>query len=1087
MEMDFEQTPVSRTFVAAGAGAGKTRNLVEHIANTFVKVKGETGRAPRIVGTTFTRMAANEIKDRVALYAQNSENISDENLRKDLFDFAYSEALNITTIHGVCLQLLMKKGFLLGYSPDLKIVSKSVLKFYEKKILFDVIQDGKFEDIFSYFQFSDLLALFEQIDQKSMDLGRTPNLAELNALYEKVISEIKTTFSPYLMDLNENDFSNISTRPEEVVLFIKEAKKSFKAAFESKDLDPLKTFCETYSNPRQNISAKENADLSNLFNEFKKELTKLKNSIFDEKKYIQCFDKSKYDLVLNLNDKLFKIYNLYAVKLKKLKKQKSLVSMGEVENLTLEILTKFKEECQDYVAMWDYWYIDEYQDTSPIQNQIFNILLENKPYYKVGDPQQSIYLFRGAQASIFIEEMEQAKENPDIEFKLLQKNYRSHPNLMAGINELFEHVTEKSEDISESFQTMETKAEVDLDDGQRLNFIVVEPKDFEKQFVIDKIRSLNQSGIDLSEICILAHSRRILSEYEAELTQNNISCLAQFSGGFTSRPEIRGLACFLNVMDNPHQDDYLVQLLRSQFFKVEDSVLKLWMDNYKKSKLWSLWESLTADAEKDSTEIETLEDHQAIAKIKYFQSVFAARDYIEGLRLYLAETQVLTSAYNSMDLARRNANLYKVHAFACQKSEVSGYNLNSLITDLESGGVEELESEAVFSQSKNGVRLFTIHGSKGLEFKHVFLVGSAADRRPKTFVPIETLPEKKLFIVPIRDHRSGETVSTVLKYFSKEERTTNEKKEARRVIYVAATRAEENLYVVGGVKRNKKGDLVPGTESLYKVIDINAFATKKLDFISVDHVEDINEVVEVEESTYSYLDFENCNNSRLIEDLDKKLFVKPKIEGAMAKKLNYIPMSVSQMVEVLSKEKLKFKELNRQKFVSVNLTDIYNPEFTKSKAHMDVFLKPFIGDVFHKSIELYSTGVSDTDLIDFISNYFPESADKVLVLIKNISKLDNPNMNEIFSNSKSEWGFNALYKKNILLSGQIDLWGFDSNDEIHIVDYKTGSSSHKNKATIQVFIYKDILQQIYPDTKIHTHLLYVSEGEFITVEGTLNQ
>lgn len=1078
----------SRTFVAAGAGAGKTRNLVEHIANTFMAIKKQTGRAPRIVGTTFTRMAANEIKDRVALYAQNSEMISDENLRKELFDFAYSEALNITTIHGICLQLLTKKGFLLGYSPDLKIVSKSVLRFYEKKILFEVIQDEKFEDIFTYFQFSDLLALFEQMDQKSMDLGCAPSLEDLNDLYEKAILEIKNTFQSYLMDLNEDDFKNINTRPEEVVLFIKEAKVAFKKTFESKDLLSLKTFCETYSNPRQNISVKENEVLSNLFGDFKKELTLLKKNIFDEKKYLQCFDKSKYGLVLELNNKISKIYSSYAERLKRLKKQKSLVSMAEVENLTLEILTRYKEECQDYISMWDYWYIDEYQDTSPIQNQIFNILLENKPYYKVGDPQQSIYLFRGAQASIFIEEMHQAKENPDIEFKLLQKNYRSHPNLMAGINELFEHVSEKSEDISESFQTMETKSEINTAEGKRLNFIVVEPKDHEKQYVIDKIKNLSAAGIDLSEICILAHSRRILAEYEMELTQNNISCLAQFSGGFTSRPEIRGLMCFLNVMDNPHQDYYLVQLLRTQFFKVEDSILKQWMDHYKKSKVWSLWESLTGEIKNtDSTaDSEVKENHKAIEKIKYFQSIFLAKDYIVGIRLYLAETQVLSSAYNSIDLARRNANLFKIYAFACQKSEVSGYNLNSLISDLEGGGVEELESEAIFSQSKNGVRLFTIHGSKGLEFKHVFLVGSAADRRSKAFVPIESLPEKKLFIVPIRDHRSGETISTILKYFSKEERTTNEKKEARRVIYVAATRAEENLYVVGGVKRNKKGELVPGTESLYKVIDINSFSTQKLDHISVEVVTNIEEVVETAGQTYSYLDFENCNNSRKIKDLDKKVFVKPTIENSQAKKLNYTPMSVSQMVENLSKERLRFKELNRQKFVSVSLNDIYNPEFTKSKVHMEMFLKPFIGDVFHKAIELYSAGVNDEDLMDFILNYFPESADHVLALIKNISKLQNPNMNEIFSDSKSEWGFNALYRENILLSGQIDLWGFDSNGDIHIVDYKTGSSTYKNKATIQVLIYKDILQQIYPDKKIHTHLLYVSEGEMITVDGSLN-
>src|SRR5690606_15329485 len=105
----------------------------------------------------------------------------------------------------------------------------------------------------------------------------------------------------------------------------------------------------------------------------------------------------------------------------------SFVLMNEVEELALEILTHHHSECQDFIDMWDFWYIDEYQDTSPIQSQIFEILLNEKSYYKVGDPQQSIYLFRGAESSLFIQEWEEAQAHPEIEDRMLDTNYRSHP------------------------------------------------------------------------------------------------------------------------------------------------------------------------------------------------------------------------------------------------------------------------------------------------------------------------------------------------------------------------------------------------------------------------------------------------------------------------------------------------------------------------------------------------------------------------------------------------------------------------------------------------------------------------------------
>lgn len=1085
-----ESLPVEFTFVNAGAGAGKTTNLVGHIIDIFVRYKKTFGRDPRIIGTTFTRKAANEIKERIASQylkynPKNSHLLTELDLNnpnkefieqnlEELLDFAYSESLNITTIHGICLQVIMKKAYLLGYSPNLSVVSESHLGFAKKRILYKYMNDSVYEPLYSYFSFSEIMGLMDQLNQKKDVIQKPASLEDLDQIYSDLLNEIRSK-SDLILKCDVNALGNFAAQTEKVHQYISEIKKGLAQCFEDGDLRALHNALENCSVPSPRGKQYDPTHLDNL-RKFKDVVAEIKDSFLNDGKYSKCFDKAQFPLVTEVTHLIFELYKKYYQELREYKRSESLVSMNDVEELALEILQKFPDECQDYIDMWDYWYIDEYQDTSPIQGQIFNILLKDKSYYKVGDPQQSIYLFRGAESSLFIKEWEQAQSSNVVIDKLLNTNYRSHPNLMAGMNEFFAHLEKMSSEFDESFNPMKSSKEIADEDGVRLSIHGFNENQKEMSFVVENIENLIAEGISPKDICVLARSKKILVEYESEFAARQIPSVAQFSGGLADRPEVMGLRCFLAVMANPDDDLNLITLLRTQNFKVDDNTLKEWTDAYKEQKDWSLWESLQQSV------------HPSIIQIKELYYFFKEKDYVQGLKKYFSQSTLMSSAYGQIDLARRKANLLKIYSYICQKSESSDFTLESILSQLDEKGIEEIQSEAVFSESQNGVRLFTIHGSKGLEFKYVFLVGSGKKGQLSDVEDVEVMNETGLFVIPVTNPEDRDRKSTVLRYFAHRQRTLAEKKEIRRVIYVAATRAKERLYITGVVnevkdKENGGTKLSAQIHSLFNIIDINNFMNRNwkhmATFMDLAKADDDSKPQE-----FKHLEFD-LEGHQLEQELIKNLYSSVMVTKDLRRESTVIPMSVSSVVEWFSETSLidfKYEETERQKISKVNFNSFIDHDRKSSSPVMEQFLKPYIGDLFHKSVELFSKDIKGQDLKFYLKNFFSQGSDEVYNLIQEISEIKKPKMADILKTAKPEWGFNSLLNDRLLLSGQIDLWGMDLENTIHILDYKTGSLFHLKKAAFQLGLYKKVLAPLYPQHKIKTHVLYPTEGVFVTIE-----
>ena len=115
--------------------------------------------------------------------------------------------------------------------------------------------------------------------------------------------------------------------------------------------------------------------------------------------------------------------------------------LDDLEPLSYKLIEQHPKAAIAFSHQWDYWLVDEYQDVSPIQVKLMEKLRQNKPFFVVGDPQQSIYSFRGARSQVFEKTKAQFKKK-GWPIKNLKKNYRSHPELVSFFNFIFPSINQ---------------------------------------------------------------------------------------------------------------------------------------------------------------------------------------------------------------------------------------------------------------------------------------------------------------------------------------------------------------------------------------------------------------------------------------------------------------------------------------------------------------------------------------------------------------------------------------------------------------------------------------------------------------------
>ena len=526
------------------------------------------------------------------------------------------------------------------------------------------------------------------------------------------------------------------------------------------------------------------------------------------------------------------------------KRQENAFEFADISHYTIEILENFPQVREAYQDRFHEVMVDEYQDTNHIQERMLELLSNGHNRFMVGDIKQSIYRFRQADPQIFNEKFQRYAQNPkEGKLILLKENFRSSSEVLSATNDVFarlmdQEVGEINYDSMHQLvfpntkltPNLENKAEFLLydkdDSGQEQEESQTETKlTGEMRLVIKEILKLHQEkGVAFKEISLLTSSRSrndqillALSEYgipvKTDGEQNN----------YLQSLEVQVMLDTLRVIHNPLQDYALVALMKSPMFGFdEDELARLSLQKAEDKVQENLFEKLINAQKQAARQKELI--HTALAeKLNQFM------DILDSWRLY-AKTHslydLIWKIYNDRfyydyvgalpNGPARQANLYALALRADQfeKSNFKGLSRFIRMIDQVLEAQHDLASVAV-APPKDAVELMTIHKSKGLEFPYVFILNMDQDFNKQDSTSDVILSRQNgLGVKYIAKVETGAVEAhypkTIKLSIPSLTYTQNEKElqlasysEQMRLLYVAMTRAEKKLYLVGKGSREK--------------------------------------------------------------------------------------------------------------------------------------------------------------------------------------------------------------------------------------------------------------------------------------------
>ena len=1018
----------------------------------------------------------------------------------------------------------------------LKIYFKSQNLPYPKKWLKDAYNQFKFSNEDEFFSSKIFLKMIDYIQDcinEVLIIFDKIKLISTGVLdFDNNVND-KSTLESFLL----NEFSNFYNMLEHI------KNKNFKSLIDS--IYNLK-----YDRWKPSF-LKENPDLKEKI----KSLRDLYKKFIDEEIIKKFFSKSLQETMEDIKTIYPILYTLCNLIIEfdeyfmYIKKEKNIFTFNDIAHFCLSILIDNNQPtdiANEYKQIFDEIIIDEYQDSNSIQEKILSIISHNNRFM-VGDIKQCIYRFRQANPAIFNE-----KYNGYFNGKLdgkridLNANFRSNKYVIDSINIIFENIM------------CEKLGEVCYDENAKLynEAIFPEPKDnenilkncslniidcseyvkdidsndildiasdeIEANFICKKINELFSNNtmvfdkeinkyrpIQYKDIVILMRSKTNFDTFANILSQNNIPVYTEVSNGFYDFTEIATIINILNVLVNPLQDYALIGTMYSPIFNFSSNEL-LEIKLFSKDKLF--YKNILNFIENSENNILKNKCKLFLNKIENWQNLSKSLS-INELLSYIYED---SNYYNYLGLLEngsiRQANLYSLleKAFAFEETNLHG--LFNFITYINKFKLFSDDGKAsILSKNENVVRIMTIHKSKGLEFPIVFLSNLSKGFNTMDNKEYVLFDEDYMFGISIfnnvDEHMPRKRVSSIQKsiisYKNKEESYSEE----MRILYVALTRAKENLILTGCINKDFNQTLekmenliIPDVNYILPRYFIKAGISNNYlawVYTAIKNF-DKNNIWDINFETYESVIQNNINSSIMDKPSFNKieLFYKllnldknDKYTEDREKIYNNLDWKYPNLIEQSLSSTLSVSEIKRiyqTKFLNYlkpyDTTNFTLPKFyTLSK---DILTPMEIGSIYHKILENIDFSIKENDQLNkFLNNLIIkniitekeiEFLDKNIILnflqTELVNRINKSNLvkretaftlgvkaEDIYTDTELEHNDNI-----ILVSGIIDLY-FEENDYLVLVDYKTDKTKNKNELLnrykTQLEIYKKALEQ----------------------------
>ena len=864
--------------VSASAGSGKTTVLVRRVIE---KIIGGVG-VDELLIVTFTEAAASEMKQRIETALKKSFALANGEERAyfqtqlDLLPQA-----NISTLHAFCMTVVQRYYYLIGLDPKFRMLTDATeIKLLKEDVWEKIRQESygeptfqKLTNNFSGDRNDDGLA--EVVDQLTdfsrshpypeMWLNQVVHLYENERVLEVLHDEIIPLFVDNL-DVLVNDYEQLIatiTAPEmaPTVEFLQAEKMKLVALMDVAKDQPFASLVTAVTDFTFE-TIKKGKKLDDDLKEFSKTITQRRNDlkksfesacnlILPEDPFVLFAQLPEVQTIVGeLSQKAKRFLSEYTA----LKRERNLVDFDDLQHLALQILqtkdvaTGLNLAQLYYRKKFQEVMVDEYQDINQLQDTLIASVAQPDNLFMVGDVKQSIYSFRQAEPSLFLEKYHLYEKNdPAVGTRiLLQENFRSRKEVLDFTNLIFTQLMDEqvgqldydesatlklgfkgypdSEDFKPELLIYEKGAAgsrvqvaensgdesddddpTEIEDKSQGELMMVATKI--QQLIADKFEIYDKSKdvqamrpLRYSDIVLLAPTRTHNLDLQDIFKQFNIPIVINDTKTYFQATEIKTMLAMLEIIDNPIQDIPLVAVLRSAMVGLNETDLAAIRA---KTLDGTFYQALRNFSEETPSELTTkitaflaeLDDLRNFRKThrladliwKIYQDTYYF-DYVGGLP----------------NGRQRQANLTALANRATQYEAMNYRGLYQFIQLLKKMREKEEDlGEPDVLTAENAVQFMTIHGSKGLEFPVVFLLdmNKWANLRDLNS-PAIAEKNSGIGISFLDADRVRHTTYPRVIITQKKKRLLLS--EEMRKLYVALTRAEQKLFLVGSYESEEK-------------------------------------------------------------------------------------------------------------------------------------------------------------------------------------------------------------------------------------------------------------------------------------------
>lgn len=849
----------SDLLVSASAGSGKTATLTARLIDLLCSPQSDV-EPSQVLAVTFTKAAAGEMRQRLFSAASDEVARSPKNERARRL-LTSIDRVQITTIHSFCRSAIKPYFASLGLAPDFRVTDEAEARMISERAMNDVVTalfNGEGEDLAILADAlasskdeaaldQTLLSLCASLENKgagASDLEKYADTLEENAgrdVFETPFGDVirsglsafgehyEKLFSHYLPLISGSDADNYAPECERDALLARSvalaASGTYKDARDT--VSEAANFKKLPSVPADS-QTEDSLEFKAYRNKFKKELDALKEKYFS---FTDGEIESSLRRTAMLERAVANVLRGYERRRTEIKRERNAVDFGNLERLAHRLFVgadgKPTDAARECAARYRYVFIDEYQDTNRLQDEIFRAVSSASERFMVGDVKQSIYAFRGADPTVFSDLRGAFSRGDGGSYVTMSENFRSASNVISYTNAVsrrmfpfsgtpFDESDElifarKSEDSPDKCELVLLSDQVVVRGGKESAGNGSDSGEYEavdgmseERYVALRTRELIDRGtkpdgtpVRPGDIAVIIHSANVHAKgFADELTKLGIPVSVGAKRDMFADGTMLTLICLLNAVCSCELDVYFTGALKSTVFgfSLADTV-RLRLD-HPSTPMCAALEECAAGGEGELGR-KCRFASETLRSLRSFSTLLSPDAFIRHMAKTLDLESVLAVGGASRPAVRRA--IRELRTVAAQAATGGAATLVQFMSYL-SRMMEKGESVEASAPAEDAVNIISIHHSKGLEFPVCFVTSAAKSFNVRDASSGVVFDPAFGIAARLPDPSGLVKCDTLLRRITSERIIRAKTDEEMRTLYVAMTRARDKLIVVASVK-----------------------------------------------------------------------------------------------------------------------------------------------------------------------------------------------------------------------------------------------------------------------------------------------